>query len=385
VPAAVERGARAVPPAPERLVPERVGSGDELVRPGAELARRGDEIVACGRLFHAGTKVVLWTDPGGYDAYRAHRWFEPDVVLPSDGNEAQRFGSFRRGLEEALAARVRAGGWRLEDLRAAVGQIVLHYDACGTSAQCFRVLHDVRGLSSHFLLDVDGTVYQTLDLKERAWHAGAANDRSIGIEIANIGAYADPGPLDPFYEEVDGVVRLRIPDGIRRGALPADPDLSPRRPGLVEGRVHGRDLYQRDFTSEQYEALARLLAALSRVLAGLPLEAPRDEQGAVIATLLDDERRATFRGVVGHFHWSAGKVDPGPAFDWDAVLARARALAASDGSPGDGVPRAPCAPRPRATRPRTRRFHGRVGVREVERRGRADPERPELLVLEQTL
>ena len=39
------------------------------------------------------------------------------------------------------------------------------------------------------MLDLDGTIYQTLDLKEGAWHATVANGRSIGIEIANIGAY----------------------------------------------------------------------------------------------------------------------------------------------------------------------------------------------------
>ena len=42
------------------------------------------------------------------------------------------------------------------------------------------------------MLDLDGTIYQTLDLKEGAWHATDANGRSIGIEIANIGAFTDP-------------------------------------------------------------------------------------------------------------------------------------------------------------------------------------------------
>jgi len=45
----------------------------------------------------------------------------------------------------------------------------------------------------HFMLDVDGTIYQTLDVKERAWQATKANDRSVGIEIANIGAYPANG------------------------------------------------------------------------------------------------------------------------------------------------------------------------------------------------
>src|SRR3954464_5850331 len=46
-------------------------------RPGAELKRTGDEIVVGGRYFHTGAPVVLWTDPGGYDAYRVERRFVP--------------------------------------------------------------------------------------------------------------------------------------------------------------------------------------------------------------------------------------------------------------------------------------------------------------------
>jgi len=44
----------------------------------------------------------------------------------------------------------------------------MHYDVCGVSRQYFKVLHDYRGLSVHFMLDIDGTIYQTLDLNERA-------------------------------------------------------------------------------------------------------------------------------------------------------------------------------------------------------------------------
>ncbi len=65
----------------------------------------------------------------------------------------------------------------LDLLRQKVDQFVLHFDVCGTSAQCFYVLHDRRGLSVHFMLDVDGTIYQTLDVKERAWQATKSNDQ----------------------------------------------------------------------------------------------------------------------------------------------------------------------------------------------------------------
>src|SRR5882762_11185351 len=46
-------------------------------RPGAMAPRQGDEIVVAGRFVHTGTPVVLWLDPGGYDAYRVERRFSP--------------------------------------------------------------------------------------------------------------------------------------------------------------------------------------------------------------------------------------------------------------------------------------------------------------------
>ena len=45
--------------------------------PGTLAPRRGDEIVAAGQFIHTGARVVLWTDPGGYDAYRVERRFSP--------------------------------------------------------------------------------------------------------------------------------------------------------------------------------------------------------------------------------------------------------------------------------------------------------------------
>src|SRR5579859_4471562 len=44
---------------------------------GARAPRVGDEIVVAGQFFHTGTPVVLWMDPGGYDAYRVERRFAP--------------------------------------------------------------------------------------------------------------------------------------------------------------------------------------------------------------------------------------------------------------------------------------------------------------------
>jgi N-acetyl-anhydromuramyl-L-alanine amidase AmpD len=298
--------------------------------PGVPLRRRGDEIVACGQLFHTGTPVVLWNDPGGYDAYRVWARFAGGTpVEPPAVDEKARYGPSRGGLDPDLAARVARDGWQLADLQRIVRQLVVHYDAAGTSRQCFKVLHDTRGLSAHFLLDVDGTIYQTLDLKERAWHAAEANDASIGIEIAHIGAFPsrDDAALQNWYRLDPRGPFVSFPPwlgdpGVRTpGFVPR-----PARPELIEGQVHDQTLYQYDFTEQQYRALAKLTATLAAVFPLLELRVPRSASGDVLDRAMTPAELAEYQGLLGHWHVTARKVDPGPAFDWDRVLAEAEEL-----------------------------------------------------------
>jgi len=298
-------------------------------RPGDPLRRLGDEIIVCGRLFHTGAPVVTWLDSGGYDAYRLERRFEPGATRPSnpaDPDSPARYGSWRTPLPEDIAEPVRQHGWTLEELQRVVDQFVIHYDVCGTSRQCFKILHDVRGLSVQFMLDIDGTIYQTLDLKERAWHAGSANSRSVGVEIAHIGAYPDFKTLDVWYQrDASGRVRITLPAWMGDGGVRTPGFVGrPARPEPARGRVQGRELVQYDFTNEQYESLIRLTATLCRVFPRLACDAPRDARGMVIDRVLPDDGLATYRGLLGHWHITTNKIDPGPAFDWFRVINGAR-------------------------------------------------------------
>jgi N-acetyl-anhydromuramyl-L-alanine amidase AmpD len=298
------------------------------VGPGEPLKRQGDEIVVAGRLFHIQTDVVLWLDPKGYDAYAARRHFDPTKTQPSNAvspNDAQRYGT-RRNLAGHVASQIDDQGWSLENLQQIVDQFVIHYDVCGTSAQCFYILQDVRGLSVHFMLDIDGTIYQTLDLKERAWHAGTANDRSVGIEIANIGAYRDMKVLDTWYQhDDDGWPYITLPEKMSHPEIRTAGFVGrPARKDVVTGEINGRELMQYDFTDEQYEALIKLTAGLARIFPKLTLTVPRDENGAVRSTALSDEEREAYSGLMGHWHVTTGKADPGPAFDWTRVLGGAQ-------------------------------------------------------------
>lgn len=304
---------------------------------GDQLPRKGDEIVVCGQLFHTTAPVVLWMDPDGYDAYRVERRFVPldkadwkTTKKETELDSPNRYGIRKDKLTDEQLEQVRGGGWDLPLLQDVVDQFVLHYDVCGVSQTCFKVLHDHRGLSVHFMLDIDGTIYQTLDLKERAWHATTSNSRSIGIEIAHIGAYpADKtATLDRWYHKGDnGVVELRPPRNISQlGVRTPNFVGRPARNELIAGTIQKTPLYQYDFTPEQYDSLIKLTATLCKVFPKIACDYPKDENGELIPHKLPDDDLENFQGVLAHYHIQLNKTDPGPAFDWEKVIGGAQKL-----------------------------------------------------------
>lgn len=267
-----------------------------------------DEIVVCGQFIHTGAPVVRWSDLRGYDGYLEHGFRDSENVLPTHPapgcDTPRRYGvrQFLTGGDVGAPADCNRRTRRL--LRERVDLIVMHYDAAGTSRRCFEVLHNERGLSAHFLVDVDGTIYQTLDVRERARHAGSANDRSVGIEIANVGAYED---LRELYAKAQ---KLNNGYGVRRST--AVKDLEP-----TAGYVQARQVYQFPFTDAQYDSLTKLTRALHTALPGIRLALPRTPTGDVPDSVLTPEHLSDFSGILGHHHVSSHKIDPGPAFDWE--------------------------------------------------------------------
>jgi N-acetylmuramoyl-L-alanine amidase len=78
----------------------------------------------------------------------------------------------------------------------AVDMLILHYTGMQTAAEAIERLRDpAAAVSSHYVVDEDGTVFRLVSEDRRAWHAGvsywrghaALNARSIGIEIVNPG------------------------------------------------------------------------------------------------------------------------------------------------------------------------------------------------------
>ncbi|WP_435019487.1 N-acetylmuramoyl-L-alanine amidase [Tundrisphaera sp. TA3] len=315
------------------LIFASAGLADEP-KVGDRLERRGDEIVVCGQLFHTGTPVVTWMDPGGYDAYRTELRFGPIEKSAFMKNQEKlkspnRYGIREAGLTPEQLEKVRGGGWDLPMLQGVVDQFVIHYDVAGASKTCFRVLHDERALSVQFMLDLDGTIYQTLDLKERAYHASIANTRSIGIEIANMGAYANintPSVTRWYGKDAEGKTRLTLPNPELLPARSRDLVLRPSRDQPVVGKVQGTELQQYDLTPQQYEALIKLTATLCTVFPKITCDYPRGSDGQLVTRKLGEADFKNFHGVLGHYHVQANKTDPGPAFQWDTVIDGAKKL-----------------------------------------------------------
>jgi hypothetical protein len=163
---------------------------------------------------------------------------------------------------------------------------VNHWDVCLSSTSCAKVLAK-RGISVHFCIDNDGTIYQLLDTQHAAWQAGGRkwNHDSIGVEISN--AYY------PRYQ--DWYVKNNLGE----------------RPVIKKGdaKVHGRDVGEHlGFYPVQLEALKALWAAIHSGL-DIPLEAPVDNDGVLIEAVDSRCQRSEFKGFVNHYNLTKRKID----------------------------------------------------------------------------
>lgn len=89
--------------------------------------------------------------------------------------------------------------------------VILHHTTNDTVEQALRTLTDpIREVSAHYLIGRDGRIFQLVDERRRAWHAGQSrwgsdadlNSSSIGIELDNNGR-------EPFsVEQIDALLRL---------------------------------------------------------------------------------------------------------------------------------------------------------------------------------
>lgn len=161
---------------------------------------------------------------------------------------------------------------------------VNHWDVCLSSESCVKVLNR-RGVSVHFCIDNDGTIYQILDTQHGAWHAGNVhgNKRGIGVEISNA-----------YY--------LKYQSWYKKNGFG-------ERPVQEHGYVHGRTLDPfTDFYPVQLEALKALWKACHIGL-GIPLEYPKNPDGHVETGVHKDVARGKYSGFCNHYNFTKGKID----------------------------------------------------------------------------
>jgi len=167
--------------------------------------------------------------------------------------------------------------------RTPINRIILHHDAALSAEGCIAVLNR-RRLSTHFIVDNDGSVVQLLDpIEHTAWATGRYNRTSIAIDISN-------------------ACELRY-------AARYDPP----RP-VVTQRIHGHRIKWLGPYPCQEVALRELLRVLCRECE-IPLAVPLDDAGEPDLRALD----IVPRGVVGHLHCDSKKVDPF-GVDWLALV-----------------------------------------------------------------
>lgn len=114
--------------------------------------------------------------------------------------------------------------------------VVLHYTAMqSATAALDRLCEAGSDVSAHYLIGIDGTVWQLVDEEQRAWHAGAGewhgqddiNSRSIGIELDNPGNH-------PFSEPQMAALERVLTGVVQRWSIPpngviAHSDMAPGR------------------------------------------------------------------------------------------------------------------------------------------------------------
>lgn len=185
-----------------------------------------------------------------------------------------------------------------EATKSIIRKFVLHHDGCFDAKMCWNVLHNERGLSCHFIVDNDGTIYQTLDLGLMGYHAAEFNVDSIGVEMCNRGD------------------ALKEPDYYSRHNMKRTTKLC---------KINGHTFKAFDFTPEQYASMNALARALRSLLPNIPAEFPQDPGAPGKQSWDTVDYRAAWghSGYIGHYHLTNQKWDPGP-FDIEAFCRKIR-------------------------------------------------------------
>lgn len=163
-------------------------------------------------------------------------------------------------------------------------QVIWHWDAALSADSCHRILKR-RRISSHGIIDNDGTFIQLLDFaKHTAWHAGNSkvNKASIGIDVSNA-VYLK---YQSYYTE-------------RWGSRPE-----------ISATIHGHKYDLLGYYPAQIATAKALAAAINKHL-GIKLLHPDD------SSLVS--RPHLYKGHLAHYHVKSTKYDVA-GFPFSTVL-----------------------------------------------------------------
>ena len=147
-----------------------------------------------------------------------------------------------------------------------------------------RVL-DTRELGVEFGLDAASVIWQFCDpMLIDTFDAGTVNKRSFGCEAVCYG-FTGPGRDAP------------PPRGLARGTY--------------QTVLHGKKRELAHFYPKQLEAYTALINCVTAAVPSIPRRVPTGIDGKLRTGTLRPAELARFKGVLGHFHVSESKSDPG--------------------------------------------------------------------------
>jgi len=153
--------------------------------------------------------------------------------------------------------------------RTKIDAVVLHATAGGLSGTLAWFANPSSGVSAHYVVAKNGQIYQMVEEKDRAHHAGLSeyqgrdnfNDFSIGIEIVNLNDGVDPYPEAQFEAVVDLVSYLAEKYNIQKEWVVTHAQTSQKLTGKTDPR---------NFATEE------LLRRIYDPLANLPVDVVRE-------------------------------------------------------------------------------------------------------------
>ena len=247
-----------VGPSTYRRIEASLLASEDNYKPSKRNRRKGDKaIIYNGERFSINwDRVILWNERGGFSC-KAGTYYD----------------------------------WSDKPSRKPI-QFVNHWDATLSSELCAKIINK-RGLSMHFLIDNDGTIYQMMDIQDPAFQAGSKfwNINSIGVEISN----AFYLKYQDWYVK-KGFGKRPIMDGYKLNNIKIEKHLG--------------------FYPVQLQALAALWAAIADAT-GINLEVC-NKKG-----YCEECAKGEFNGFINHFNLTKNKIDCA-SLDMEYVLELAK-------------------------------------------------------------